>query len=142
MWTKNYYTEQQQNNSLLWLKRGKWVTKCSETHSAPCTPGFLSTKENLPPGWNTHRHRGGSWASSQGKYGRCTDRYRVERWASLEPPITYMYIPGVQNVESMGPKCDERNTSSPFPFLIENTLLTSEKKYKNKLSGYHYRELM
>ena len=25
-------------------------------------------------------------------------------WASLGPPLTYMYIPGVQNVESMGAK--------------------------------------
>ena len=27
-----------------------------------------------------------------------------QSWASLGPPITYMYIPGVQNVESMGAK--------------------------------------
>ena len=40
------------NNNLMWLKMGKWVTKCSiETLKlAPCTPGFLLVKENLPPG--------------------------------------------------------------------------------------------
>ena len=54
----------------------------------PCTPGFLWAKENLPPGWYTHRYGGGSWACSQcrlwpflGKYGRCKDRYRGGSWA-------------------------------------------------------------
>ena len=42
-----------------------------------------------------------------------------QSWASLGLAITYMYISGVQNVESMGQKCDERSTSSPFPMLIE-----------------------
>jgi len=27
-----------------------------------------------------------------------------QSWASLGPPLTYMYVPGVQNVESMGAK--------------------------------------
>ena len=89
--------------------------------SAPCTPGFLSTRENLPPRWYTHRYGEGSWASSQGrlwpflgKHGRYTDRYRGgswsspqgcdQSWASLGPPLTYMYIPGVHECRVYGGK--------------------------------------
>ena len=58
-----------------------------------------------------------------------------QSWASLGPPLSHMYIPGVQNVESMGggesEKCDERSTSSPFLIFIENKLLTLEKKCTN-----------
>ena len=37
------------------------------------------------------------------------------------PPLTYMYIPEVQNVESAGQKCNERSTSSTFLTLLKNT---------------------
>ena len=37
-----------------------------------------------------------------------------QSWASLGLPLAYMYIPGVQNVESVGTKvCDEKSTLSP-----------------------------
>ena len=43
------------------VKMGKWITKTGNENSnvSPRTPGFLLAKDNLPPGWYTHRYRGG-----------------------------------------------------------------------------------
>ena len=84
--------------------------------SAPCTPVFLWAKENLPPGWYTHRYGGGSWASSQGrlwpflgKYGRCTDRYRGGSWTSplgrMWPIVGLPWAPTKLYVHSRSTKC-------------------------------------
>ena len=97
--------------------------------SAPCTPGFLRAIENLPPGWYTHRYGGGSWADCDRSWvnmeGAQTDigegvgpPFRVgcdQSWASLGPPITYMYIPGVQNVVSTGAKVWRKEHFIPIP---------------------------
>ena len=41
------------NNNFVWLKMGKWVTKCSVNILVPWTPG-VSRKQNLQPkGMNT-----------------------------------------------------------------------------------------
>ena len=56
--------------------------------SAPCTPGFLWAKENLPPGLNTDDIEEGASPQGRlwpflGKYGRFTeDRYRGGSWSS------------------------------------------------------------
>ena len=135
------------NNNLVWLKRGKWVTKCStETwkRSAPCTPGFLWAKEKPPPGWNTHRYGGGSWASSQGrlwpflgKDGRCTDRYRGGSWASPQgrlwpivglprvPTNLYLY-PRSTKCRVYGGKSVTRGALHPHSQLYWKTQLSSE----------------
>ena len=57
-----YYVEQQQNNNLVWLKRGSgWQSAPLKLkRSAPCTPGFLWANENLPPRCYTHRYGGES----------------------------------------------------------------------------------
>ena len=41
---KNIILKRNNSNNLVWLKKGKWVTKCSiETLKvAPCTPDFVS----------------------------------------------------------------------------------------------------
>ena len=82
---------------------------------APCTSGFLGAKENLPPGWYTHRYARADcshfWVKMEdvqtdiGEGVGPSLRVGYDKlWASLGPPLTYMYIPGVQNVESMGAK--------------------------------------
>ena len=131
------------------LNSNKTTTWCgskggSIRQSAPlklkrsCTPGCLWAKENLPPGWNTHRYRGGSWASSQGrmwpllgKYRRCTDRYRGGSWASPQgrlwpivglpgaPTNLHVTFQGYKMSNLWGQKCDERSTSSLSQILLK-----------------------
>ena len=119
-----YWTATKQTTTWCGSKRGSgWQSAPLKLkRSAPCTPGFLWAKENLPPGWYTDGMEEGvgpppradcdrSWVNMEGAQTDTGEGVgpplRVgcdQSWASLGPPLTYMYIPGVQNVESMGAK--------------------------------------
>ena len=53
------------NNNFVWLKMGKWVTKCSVNILAPWTPG-VSRKQNLQPKGCTQWMKRRELAFSQG----------------------------------------------------------------------------
>jgi len=89
--------------------------------SAPYTPGFLWEKTYHQGGTHTSMEEGVgpspradrdlSWVNMEGAQTDIRERVgpplRVgcdQSWASLGPPLSYTYIPGVQNVESMGAK--------------------------------------
>ena len=83
--------------------------------SAPCTPGFLWAKENLPPGLNTDGIEEGASPQGRlwpflGKYGRFTeDRYRGGSWSSpqgrLWPIVGLPRAPTKPYVHSRSTKC-------------------------------------
>ena len=90
--------------------------------SAPCTPGFCELKKTYHQG---DKHTGmeegvgpppradcdRSWVNMEGAQTDIGEGVGPplwvgcdQSWASLGPPLSYTYIPGVQNVESMGAK--------------------------------------
>ena len=113
---------------LLWYIPGWWY----KTHRYG-GGSWASSQGRLWPflgkdGRCTEFYRGGNWASPRvGCDQSC--RYREvgrslmvgcdQSWASLGPPLTYMYIPGVQNAESMGAKVRREEHLIPIPTFIE-----------------------